>query len=62
MYNLSAAMAKRFTEVTTEFTERIRSLGPSPMKLEKGREIWTRPAEKAKEGSPGAGSTIAAGR
>jgi len=54
MYNLSAAMAKRFTEITTEFTERINKLGPSPVKLKKGRERWGRPAEKAKEGSPGA--------
>jgi F420-non-reducing hydrogenase iron-sulfur subunit len=62
MYNLSAAMASRFVEVTEEFTERIRKLGPSPVKLKKGREIRTRPAEKAKEVSPGAGSTIAGGR
>jgi len=39
MYNLSAAMAIPFAEVTTEFTERIRSLGPNPVKTHTGREM-----------------------
>lgn len=38
MYNLSAAMAKRFAEITAEFTERIRRLGPNPVKVRRGRE------------------------
>jgi coenzyme F420-reducing hydrogenase delta subunit len=53
MYNMSAAMGARFAEVAREFTERIRALGPSPVKRKKGREIGTRSAEKAKEASPG---------
>ena len=32
MYNMSAAMGPRFAEVATEFTERIRRLGPSPVR------------------------------
>jgi F420-non-reducing hydrogenase iron-sulfur subunit len=30
MYNMSSAMGKRWAEVCTEMTERIRELGPSP--------------------------------
>jgi len=33
MYNLSAAMGPRWAEICTEFTERIKKLGPSPMRL-----------------------------
>lgn len=32
MYNMSAAMGPRFAEVAREMTERIRQLGPSPVK------------------------------
>jgi F420-non-reducing hydrogenase iron-sulfur subunit len=32
MYNLSAAMGPKWAEICTEFTERIRRLGPSPMR------------------------------
>ncbi len=32
MYNMSSAMGARFAEVATEFTERIRALGPNPAK------------------------------
>jgi len=31
MYNLSAAMGPKWAEICTTFTERIRSLGPSPV-------------------------------
>jgi coenzyme F420-reducing hydrogenase delta subunit len=31
MYNLSAAMGSRWAEICTEFTARIKSLGPSPV-------------------------------
>lgn len=31
MYNLSAAMGPKWTEICTEFTERIKKLGPSPI-------------------------------
>jgi coenzyme F420-reducing hydrogenase delta subunit len=33
MYNLSAAMGPKWAELCTEFTERIRALGPSPIGL-----------------------------
>ncbi len=39
MYNMSSAMGPRFAEVATEFTERIRALGPNP-------------ARRVKEGTP----------
>jgi len=31
MYNLSAAMGSRWAEICTEFTARIKTLGPSPV-------------------------------
>jgi coenzyme F420-reducing hydrogenase delta subunit len=33
MYNLSAAMGSRWAEICTEFTDRIKKLGPSPIWL-----------------------------
>ncbi len=33
MFNLSAAMGKRWAEICTEFTARIQKLGPSPMRV-----------------------------
>ena len=33
MYNLSAAMGPRWAEICTEFTEKIKKLGPSPIWL-----------------------------
>jgi coenzyme F420-reducing hydrogenase delta subunit len=32
MYNMSSAMGAKFAEVATEFTERIKALGPNPVK------------------------------
>ncbi|MBW1921341.1 MAG: hydrogenase iron-sulfur subunit, partial [Deltaproteobacteria bacterium] len=32
MFNLSAGEGPRFAEIATEMTERIRELGPSPVK------------------------------
>lgn len=32
MYNLSGAQGNRFAEIANEFTERIKKLGPSPIK------------------------------
>jgi F420-non-reducing hydrogenase iron-sulfur subunit len=31
MYNLSAAMGPRWAEICTDFTEKIRKMGPSPI-------------------------------
>jgi len=33
MFNLSAAMGPRWAEICTEFTEKIKQLGPSPIRL-----------------------------
>lgn len=33
MFNLSAAMGSRWAEICTEFTERIKKMGPSPVWL-----------------------------
>jgi len=32
MYNLSSAQAQRFAEICEEMTERVRALGPNPLK------------------------------
>ena len=32
MYNMSSAMGAKFAEVATEFTERIKRLGPNPLR------------------------------
>lgn len=37
MYNLSSAMGQRFVEITAEVTEKIKELGPSPVKNRKTR-------------------------
>ncbi len=37
MYNLSSAMGLQFTEIANEVTQRIKGLGPSPVKNEKAR-------------------------
>jgi len=37
MFNLSAAMGAKFAEIAREMTERIKKLGPSPIKV-KGAE------------------------
>ena len=33
MYNMSAAQGPRFVEIANEMTERIKKLGPNPIKL-----------------------------
>jgi len=35
MFNLSAAMGPRWAEICTEFTEKVRNLGPSPISIAK---------------------------
>lgn len=39
MYNLSAAMGGRFVEIAQEMTEKVRALGPSPVKTGQGGEF-----------------------
>ena len=38
MFNLSAAMGPKFAEIAIEMTDRIKKLGPSPIKV-KGAEV-----------------------
>jgi coenzyme F420-reducing hydrogenase delta subunit len=38
MYNLSSSEAPRFVEVATEMTEKIKEMGPNPMKLPKKKK------------------------
>ena len=38
MYNLSSAEGPRFAEIAVEMTERIRKLGPNPLKLAKKKQ------------------------
>jgi coenzyme F420-reducing hydrogenase delta subunit len=49
MYNMSAADGPRFVDVAREFTERIRALGPSPIKTGKGSEPLEEPELLKKE-------------
>jgi F420-non-reducing hydrogenase iron-sulfur subunit len=42
MYNLSAGQGPRFAEIAREMTEKIRALGPSPLKTAK-RQATDRP-------------------
>lgn len=35
MFNLSAAMGPKWAEICTEFTAKIKQLGPSPIRLAK---------------------------
>jgi len=46
MYNLSAAMGPKWAEICTEFTERIRKLGPSPIWLALHRQSGLRRGEE----------------
>lgn len=39
MYNLSAAMGPRFAEIATEMTERVRALGPSPLREKAAQKV-----------------------
>ena len=39
MYNLSAAMGPRWAEICSEFTDRIKKLGPSPIWLARRQQV-----------------------
>jgi phage host-nuclease inhibitor protein Gam len=51
MFNLSAAMGKRWAEICNEFTAKIKKLGPSPMHLT-GRLQQAGRAESNTENKP----------
>jgi coenzyme F420-reducing hydrogenase delta subunit len=42
MYNLSAAEGGRFAQIAREMTDRIRDLGPSPVRAKQGSELKKR--------------------
>ena len=46
MFNLSAAMGPRWAGICTEFTEKIRELGPSPIRLDLLKNAKKEQAEK----------------
>ena len=48
MYNLSAAEGARFAQIAREMTDRIKGLGPSPIRTKGGREL--REGEEGGEG------------
>jgi F420-non-reducing hydrogenase iron-sulfur subunit len=55
MFNLSSAQGSRFAEIVTEMTDRLRRLGPSPLRggresVEAGVEKMTQQAEAALAG------------
>jgi len=37
MYNLSSAMGVRFAEIAVEMTEKVKGIGPSPLREREGR-------------------------
>ena len=39
MYNLSAAEGSRFAQIAREMTDRVRDLGPSPIRTKGGKEL-----------------------
>jgi hypothetical protein len=66
MYNMSAAMGPRFAEVAREMTEKIRKLGPSPIKkyakgIEHGAEGKEQKIEKKGQGALQEKSVVAKG-
>ncbi len=55
MYNMSAAMGPRFAEVAREMTEKIRQLGPSPIKK---AERKVQGAERKEKDRPAQGAKV----
>jgi coenzyme F420-reducing hydrogenase delta subunit len=54
MYNLSAAQGPRFVEIAREMTEKIKALGPNPVKTGAGSEmakVGTDDADNESKGS-----------
>jgi hypothetical protein len=50
MFNLSAAMGPRWAEICTEFTEKVRKLGPSPVSLAKNKQSCSTEQESCRLG------------
>ena len=51
MYNLSAAEGGRFAQIAREMTDRIRELGPSPIRTKGGKEVREEAEEGEEQGS-----------
>jgi F420-non-reducing hydrogenase iron-sulfur subunit len=51
MYNLSAAEGSRFAQIAREVTDRIRELGPSPIRTKGGKELKEGAEEGEEKGS-----------
>jgi F420-non-reducing hydrogenase iron-sulfur subunit len=49
MFNMSAADGPRFVDVARTFSDRIKALGPSPIRTGKGRESIEEPGTKKQE-------------
>lgn len=45
MFNLSAAMGQQYAAVATEMTERVRQLGPNPLKLKQKVQLDLAPQQ-----------------
>jgi coenzyme F420-reducing hydrogenase delta subunit len=50
MYNMSSAMGPRFAEVANEFTDRIKALGPSPLRRDDASPVEAAHAATASVG------------
>jgi F420-non-reducing hydrogenase iron-sulfur subunit len=38
MFNLSSAEGPRFAQIATEMTERVRAMGPNPLRVDRSTE------------------------
>jgi coenzyme F420-reducing hydrogenase delta subunit len=42
MYNISSSMGPQFAKIATEFTERIKELGPTPINIARRKSEGTK--------------------
>ena len=59
MYNMSSAMGPRFAEVANEFTDRIKALGPSPLRRDDASPVEAAHAAVASVGGQREGPSAA---
>jgi len=52
MFNLSAAMGPKFAEIAREMTDRIKKLGPSPIKVRGAKAELEKEAENLTKDIP----------
>ena len=53
MFNMSASMGPKFAETANEMTERVRKLGPSPLRNHQSIEIIEQPEPAVTEKNEG---------